>query len=370
MNGPLRGIRVIEFAGIGPAPHACMMLSDLGAEVVRVERPGTRAAEGDEHTVRGRRITQADLKSETDKKHVFDLLQHADVIVEGYRPGVMERLGMSPEEVWEVNSGLVYARMTGWGQDGPLAERAGHDINYISLTGALHAIGARNHPLPPLNLVGDYGGGSMMLVIGVLAALLERATTGRGQVVDAAMVDGVSVLMQQIYELFSLGRWTTARESNWLDGGAPYYRTYACSDGEFMAVGALEPQFYELFIEGLGFEHASLPDRNDEANWPTLTEIFSERFASHTREYWTSVFKETDACVTPVLSFTEAPHHPHIATRQSVVASEHGAVSAMKAPRFKQPLTARHTELQMISPTGPIESIDNILMSWEPIDVP
>lgn len=317
MSKPLEGVRVIELAGIGPGPHACMMLADLGAEVVRVVRRGAAEAPSP-YTRRGRTTVEADLKDAADQAVVHDLIACADVLIEGYRPGVMERLGLVPEELMRRNPRLVVGRMTGWGQTGPLAPTAGHDINYISLTGALHAIGAAEGPIPPLNLVGDYGGGSMLLVNGVLAALVQRSVTGVGQVVDAAMVDGAALLLAGILELRPLGMWSDEPASNILDGAAPYYRTYRCADGRFMAAGAVEPQFYALLVRGLGLDAEELPDRDVKANWPTLCSRFAAVFAAHPREHWEKVFAGTDACVTPVLSFSEAARHPHVTARRAL----------------------------------------------------
>ena len=334
MDGPLDGIRVIELAGIGPGPHAAMILSDLGAEVIRVQRPGPQAPSTEVHTLRGRTVITRDLKRPEDRDDVLELLSTADVLLEGLRPGVLERLGLSPEVVTSRNPRIVYARITGWGQDGPWAHMAGHDINYISVTGALHAIGSEERPIPPLNLIGDYAGGSMLAVQGILAALLQRERTGRGQVVDAAMIDGASVLIQAVLELRDTGQWTDRRAGNILDGAAPFYRTYACSDGAFMAVGAMERQFFALFVEGLGFDVAELPDRDDPANWPALSNLFSTRFAEHPRGHWEKVFAGTDACVTPVLTFAEAVTHPQVAARGSVRAGAGTSVVAGRAPRF------------------------------------
>ena len=335
MPGPLQGVRVLELAGIGPGPHACMMLADLGAEVVRVLRPEVPEAEAmrQGHTARGRTTVIADLKDSSDRERVIALAQMADVLVEGYRPGVAERLGLGPAALQEANPGLVYARMTGWGQEGPWARTAGHDLNYISITGALHAIGDRDQPVPPLNLVGDFGGGSMFLVQGVLAALFERSRTGLGQVVDAAMVDGASVLIQSIWELRSMGAWTDDREDNILDGGAPYYRTYVCSDGRHVAVGCIEHQFYALMLQGLGLDPATLPDQDDKARWPELHAALEAAFACRTRDEWAQVFDGTDACVTPVLRFDEVSSHPHMAARGSVVERDWGPEAA-PAPRL------------------------------------
>jgi alpha-methylacyl-CoA racemase len=337
MGCPLDGIRVVEMAGIGPGPHAAMILADLGADVVRVERraPTSGLPPGAHHTLRGRRVVQADVKDPDQRDRVRALVQTADVLVEGFRPGVMERLGLGPELFGESNPGLVYARMTGWGQSGPLAATAGHDINYISLTGALHAIGSAEQPVPPLNLVGDFGGGSLFLVTGILAALVARATNGVGQVVDAAMVDGAGVLVQSLLELRSQGLWNDNRSANLLDGAAPYYRTYACRDGGFMAVGAIEPEFYDLLLKLLDLSPEDLPDRDDQALWPELTAVLAEVFGCRTRAEWTAVFDATDACVTPVLTFEEAPDHPHVAARGTLVRGSAGVVAAA-APRFSE----------------------------------
>lgn len=336
MSEPLAGVRVVELAGIGPGPLACMILADLGAEVVRIVRPGSPPGQRvTQHTLRGRLSIEADLKDPDDVAAVGDLVSRADVLVEGFRPGVLERLGLGPEVLGVRNPGLVFARMTGWGQDGPLARTAGHDINYISLTGALHAIGASEQPMPPLNLVGDYGGGSMFLVAGVLAALLERERTGRGSVVDAAVVDGTSVLLQPLLELRDVDGWNDTRSNNLLDGAAPFYRTYACSDGRFVAVGSIEPQFYALLVDGLGMSIEDLPDRDDPANWPALSDRFAARFAEHSREHWSGAFDGTDACVTPVLTFAEAAEHPHVMARRALVSGAvAGSVVATRAPRF------------------------------------
>jgi len=338
MSGPLHGLKIIELAGIGPGPHAAMILSDLGAEIVRVVRPSTPEAEYamSSHTLRGRTTVLADLKISHDVTRVRQLAASADVLIEGFRPGVADRLGLGPDELAEINPRLIYARMTGWGQTGPLASTAGHDINYISLTGALEAIGTTEIPVPPLNLVGDYGGGSMFLVTGILAALHERQSSGLGQVVDCAMVDGVSTLLQPIHELRAMGEWEDGRGRNLLDGAAPFYRTYVCSDGRFMAVGAIEPQFYALMLAGLGLDASSLPDRDNRSAWPSLCETIGEVFRKHDRDHWVGVFDGTDACVTPVLTFAEASEHPHIAERRSLVTTDGDDVVASSAPRFSR----------------------------------
>ncbi|MCK9878930.1 CoA transferase, partial [Frankia sp. Ag45/Mut15] len=333
-RGPLAGLRVVELASIGPGPHAAMVLADLGADVIRVERPG--AGQPTDHTLRNRRWIRVDLKDPAGRTTVLDLLDRADVLLEGYRPGAAERLGLGPEVCLSRNPRLVYGRMTGWGQTGPLADRAGHDINYLSLTGLLHAIGpADRPPVPPLNLVGDFGGGSMLLVCGVLAALWERSVSGVGQVVDAAMVDGASVLAQLMWAFRGMGLWTDDREANTLDGAAPFYSTYTCSDGRYVAVGALEPQFYALLLAGLDLAGETLPGQYDRKGWPVLRARFAGAFASRTRDEWAAVFDGTDACVTPVLTFAEAGSHPHLAARSTIVTID-GVEQAAPAPRFSR----------------------------------
>lgn len=360
MTGPLKGLRVVELAGIGPGPHAAMVLADLGADVVRVERPtADRSAEERDQSLRGRRVVLADLKAEPDRERVLGLVEFADVLLEGFRPKVAERLGLGPEDCLARNPRLVYGRMTGWGQDGPLAPMAGHDINYLSLTGALHAIGrAGERPVPPLNLVGDFGGGSMFLIAGVLAALWERERSGRGQVVDAAMVDGVGVLLQMIWSLRGEGQWSDERGRNLLDGGAPYYDTYECADGGYVAVGAIEAQFYARLLHGLELDAEGLPDRDDPANWPDLRKRLEAVFVSRTRDEWAAVFAGTDACVTPVLRFDEVVAHPHAAARQNVIDLA-GVPQAAPAPRFSR--TASDTPTP--APVSPVD-VDSVLAHW------
>jgi alpha-methylacyl-CoA racemase len=360
--GPLAGLKVVELAGIGPGPHAAMVLADLGAEVVRVDRPsgGLRIGDPDapDPTLRGRRRVAADLKDPAGRETVLRLVEHADVLMEGYRPGVTERLGVGPADCHARNPRLVYGRMTGWGQDGPMADRAGHDINYISLTGALHAIGrAGERPVPPLNLVGDFGGGSMLLVVGVLAALWEAQRSGQGQVVDAAMVDGSSLLVQMMWGLRGQGLWADTRESNLLDGHAPFYDTYTCSDGRHVAVGAIEGRFYAALLAGLGLDDEELPGQHDPAGWPVLRSRFAEVFATRTRDEWAEVFAGTDACVTPVLSFAEVPSHPHLAARGTIVERD-GVPQAAPAPRFSR----TSTEVPE-APRAP-EPVEQVLADW------
>lgn len=343
MAGPLQGLRVVELAGIGPGPHAAMILGDLGADVVRVERPGRTggvpAGERDS-MLRNRRSVAADLKSDEGRELVLKLISKADVLIEGYRPGVTERLGLGPEDCAKINDRLIYGRMTGWGQEGPRALQAGHDINYISLNGLLHAVGRKGErPVPPLNLAGDFGGGSMFLLVGILSALFERQTSGKGQVIDAAMVDGSSVLMQMMWSFRSQGMWSDERGTNMLDTGAPYYDTYETADGKYMAIGAIEPQFYAELLKGLGLDDADLPGQNDMARWPELREAFTKAFAAHERDHWAKVFAGTDACATPVLSFAEVLTEPHIAERDTFFDDE-GHLQPMPAPRFSRSTTA------------------------------
>ncbi|MCD2194618.1 CoA transferase [Actinomycetospora endophytica] len=335
MSGPLSGTTVLELAGIGPGPFAAMLLADLGAEVIRVERPAggeVPPASPADALNRGKRSVVLDLKDPAAVEAVLALCADADVLLEGNRPGVTERLGLGPDDVWARNPRLVYGRMTGWGQDGPLASRAGHDIGYIAVTGALHAIGPAEAPVPPLNLVGDFGGGSTYLVIGVLAALLEARSTGRGQVVDAAIVDGTSHLLAAIHTMLGSGRWRDERGVNLLDGSTPYYAVYATSDGRHMAVGAIEPKFYAQFVELLGVD-VDPAAQNDRSTWDETRERFAAAFATRTRDEWTAVYEETDACVAPVLSLTEAAQHPHVAARGSVVERD-GLLRPGPAPRF------------------------------------
>jgi alpha-methylacyl-CoA racemase len=337
-TGPLTGLRVVELAGLGPAPYACMLLAELGADVVRIDRPGAASLIVDpekDALNRSRPSVAVDLKSPGGRDVLLRLLDDADVLVEGLRPGVLERLGIGPDEVLGRNPRLVYARMTGWGQDGPLAERAGHDINYLGLTGALHAIGTADKPAVPLNIGADFGGGSMFLLVGILAALFERGTSGRGQVVDAAMVDGASSLVTMIYGMLGAGLWQDRRAANLLDGGAPFYDTYACADGRHVAVGALEPQFYAAFVEGLGLTGALPGGQYDLAHWPEHRRRFAEAFATRTRDEWADAFAGTDACVTPVLGLREAPVHPHLAARGTFVEQD-GVSLPGPAPRFSR----------------------------------
>ncbi|WP_174248514.1 CaiB/BaiF CoA transferase family protein [Streptomyces hundungensis] len=335
-TGPLAGVRVVELAGIGPGPFAAMLLADLGADVVRVDRPGGAGLAVDPEydlTNRNKRSVIVDLKAAEGPGLVLDLVERADILIEGYRPGVAERLGVGPEECLGRNPRLVYGRMTGWGQDGPLAQRAGHDIAYIAVTGTLGMIGgADGGPVVPANLVGDYAGGSLYLVIGVLAALQHARGGGAGQVVDAAIVDGAAHLATMIHGMMAAGGWQDRRAANLLDGGCPFYGTYETSDGQYMAVGSLEQRFYDEFVRLLGIEDEA-PARKDLARWPALRTTIADRFRTRTREEWTAVFEGSDACVAPVLSLKEAPHHPHLAARATFTG--HGGITQpAPAPRF------------------------------------
>ena len=361
-GGPLSGLRVVELAGIGPAPFAGMILADLGAEVVRIDRPGgselLAGAGRFDLLGRGKKSVLLDLKRPGDVETALALIGRADVLIEGYRPGVAERLGVGPRECLARNPALVYGRMTGWGQDGPLAELAGHDIAYIALTGALHAIGAANGPPQiPLNLLGDFGGGGAYLVIGVLAALWAVRGGAPGQVVDAAIVDGTAHLLAFVHGLLASGAWTDERGVNLLDGGAPFYSVYATSDGRYMAVGALEAKFYAELLDRLGLDED--PARqHDRDGWPALRERIAAAFATRTQAQWSEIFARSDACVAPVLSLREAPGHPHLKARGTFVIRD-GVLQPAPAPRFSATPAALGTP-----PPLPGEHTGEILLAW------
>ncbi|WP_407157666.1 CaiB/BaiF CoA transferase family protein [Bradyrhizobium sp. STM 3557] len=333
-TGPLAGYRIVEFAGIGPGPFACMMLADMGAEVVTLDRVGAKknmkSVAG-----RGRKVIELDLKNKDVIAQVLDLLAGADALIEGFRPGVMERLGLGPDIVLARNPKLVYGRMTGWGQEGPLAQAAGHDINYISITGALAAIGPAEKPVPPLNLVGDFGGGALYLVVGVLAALLEASRSGQGQIVDAAMCDGAASLMSMFFDLAAVGRWREGRDQNLLDGGAHFYGVYECACGHFISIGSIEPQFYALLRRHAGLSDNCYDAQMDPKAWPDLKQKLTDIFKSKTREEWCKIMEGTDICFAPVLTMTEAPQHPHMAAR-GVFVERHGVTQPAPAPRFSR----------------------------------
>ncbi|MEU5097016.1 CaiB/BaiF CoA-transferase family protein [Streptomyces sp. NPDC020996] len=361
--GPLTGVRVLELAGIGPAPFAAMLLGDLGADVVRVDRPTASPVAVDpvhDLTNRNKRSVLVDLKSADGPGLVRALAGRADVLIEGYRPGVAERLGVGPRECRAANPALVYGRMTGWGQDGPLAPRAGHDIGYIATAGALGMIGAADGPpAVPANLLGDYAGGSLYLAVGVLAALLTARVTGEGQVVDAAIVDGTTHLTAIVHGMLAAGLWQDGRGRNLLDGGCPYYAVYETRDGGWMAVGALEPQFYAEFVRLLGLAADELPDRDDPRRWPRLRARFAERFKTADRDDWAAVFEGTDACVAPVLSLREAAAHPHLVHRGSLTEA-HGVTQPGVAPRF----SATPGSLRLPPPVPGIHNTD-VARDWD-----
>jgi alpha-methylacyl-CoA racemase len=364
MAGPLAGFRIIEIAGIGPGPFCAMMLADLGAEVLRVDRaekaklprmPGPNL----DFLARGRRCAAVDLKSPAGVEVVLRLVEKADGLIEGFRPGVMERLGLGPDACLARNPGLVYGRMTGWGQEGPLAKAAGHDLNYIALTGALHAIGRPDSPPPPpLNLVGDFGGGGLLLAYGILAALLERTKSGKGQVVDAAMVDGAAALMAIIFGAHASGWWKDQRFSNMLDGGAHFYDCYETADGKYVSIGAIEPQFYAILLDKLGLAGEDLPKQMDRSAWPKLKERFTALFKTKTRDEWCRIMEGTDICFAPVLSLAEAPEHPHVKARNTFVEVD-GVRQPGPAPRFSRTPAAIERP-----PAHPGEHTDEALADW------
>lgn len=357
MSGPLSNLKVLEFAGIGPGPFCAMVLGDLGADVIRIARPGTQPDARD-ITTRNRRTVAIDLRSPEAAVHVLPLVANADILIEGFRPGVMEKLGLGPEPCLKANPRLVYGRMTGWGQSGPLANAAGHDINYIAITGALHAIGrADEAPPPPLNFVGDFGGGGMLLAVGLLAALHESRTSGQGQVVDAAMTDGTAMLSAFMYGMKAMGQWTNQRGENLLDGGAHFYDTYACADGKFVAVGAIEPQFYAELRKRCGIDDPLFDGQMDRARWPLLKLRLSDIFRTRTRDEWCEMLEGTDACFAPVLDWDEAPLHPHNVHRGTYLTKD-GVLQPAPAPRFSRTQNAQPTPAQPAS-------LQEALQAWQ-----
>jgi alpha-methylacyl-CoA racemase len=360
-TGPLKGIKVVEIAGIGPSPHACTILADLGADVIRVERPGGQMLSGGSHDLlnRGRPSVALNLKDPEAVQTVLTLVENADVLVEGMRPGVAERLGFGPEECRARNPKLVYGRMTGWGQEGPWSQAAGHDMNYIAITGTLHGLGQdKSKPQFPANLVGDFGGGSTYLVIGILSALLEAQRSGEGQVVDAAIVDGTAHLNVMTSAFLAGGGFKEERVSNLLDGGAPYYDVYETADGEHMSVGSLEPQFYEEFVTLLGIKETA-PDRFDPAKAEELRTLIAATFRQRTRDEWCAIFDGTDACVAPILRMSEAPEHPHMKAREVFVEHE-GIVQPQPAPRFSR----TRATLGLPPAAGPGQHTREALTAW------
>jgi alpha-methylacyl-CoA racemase len=363
-TGPLAGLRVVELAGLGPGPFCAMVLADLGAEVIRLERvamPSPRAGIADRRAVltRGRQAIGVDLKRQPGIELVLRMVEHADVLLEGFRPGVVERIGLGPAVCQQRNPRLVYGRITGYGREGPLAAEAGHDINYISIAGALDPIGRRGEaPVPPVNLVADFGGGGMLLAMGVLAAIYERTRSGVGQVVDAAMVDGAALLTTMLHEIRGLSLWHDQRGTNSMDTGSHYYNVYETSDGEYVSVGAMEPRFYRAFMTGLGFSDDEVPPQDDQSQWEPLKRRVADIFRRRTRLEWLDVFRGTDACVTPVLSLGEAPTHPHNRARASFVEIG-GVMEPAPAPRFSRtPPPDPHP------PPGPGVHATGALLRW------
>jgi len=332
-QGPLSGLKIVEFAGIGPGPFCGMLLSDLGADVVRVDRKGSGRGAPSDVTGRGRRSVALDLKTPEAVEACLKLMEAADGIIEGFRPGVMERLGLGPDVALKRNPKLVYGRMTGWGQTGPWAHAAGHDMNYIAITGALHAIGTGDKPVPPLNLVGDFGGGALYLAFGLLAGVIQARETGKGQVVDCAMSDGAASLMAMFYGMKAAGIWKEERRTNLLDGGAHFYDTYQCSDGRWISIGSIEPQFYALLLEKTGINDPDFQRQHDRGIWPDLREKLAHVIAQKSREEWTEIMGGTDVCFAPILDLDEAPKHPHNAARQTFVEVA-GVTQPAPAPRF------------------------------------
>jgi alpha-methylacyl-CoA racemase len=340
MSGPLQGLKVVEMAGIGPAPFAAMLLADLGAQVLRIRRPGPGAIDPPEPRfdvlARGRHSIQLDLRNAPLCEATLALVAHADVLIEGFRPGVMERLGLGPDACLGCNARLVYGRMTGWGQTGPLSHAAGHDINYIAVSGALHAIGRGGEaPVVPLNYIGDFGGGGMLLAFGVMCAVYESRRSGRGQVVDAAMTDGAALLSAMMYGMKAAGQWSNLRGENMLDGGAHFYGTYVCADGKYVAIGAIEPKFYATLRELCGVEDPLFDQQMDPSQWPKLKHRLADVFKSRTRDEWCTLLEGSDACFAPVLDWDEAPAHPQNKAREAFVALD-GVVQPAPAPRFSR----------------------------------
>jgi alpha-methylacyl-CoA racemase len=357
-GGPLRGVKILEFAGIGPGPFACMLLADMGADVVSISRPGQTKSDSRQFVQRGRTPLELDLKDSGHIAKALDLIAHADILIEGFRPLVMERLGLGPEQALARNPRLVYGRMTGWGQSGPLSQTAGHDIDYIAITGALDAFRASNgEPVSPLNLVGDYGGGALYLVVGVLAAYIEARKSGAGQVVDAAMCDGVTSMLTIFQSMRATKFWTDKERNNLLDGGAPYYRTYECKDGRYIAVGALEPQFYARLRELAGFGDAIFEGQAERSAWPKQQATMAQIFKTKTRDEWDALMGKSDACLAPIVSLAEAPHHPHLAARQTYVEHE-GHVQPAPAPRFSR------TPSRIAATSKGVGDLDAVIAAW------
>ncbi|MTI10618.1 CaiB/BaiF CoA transferase family protein [Curvivirga aplysinae] len=359
--GPLAGIKIVEMAGVGPGPFCAMLLSDMGADVIRLERPGGNNLLGLKYDIlnRGRRSVEVDLKTFEGVERVLKLVEKADGLIEGFRPGVMERLGLGPDICLERNKKLIFGRMTGWGQDGPLAGAAGHDINYAALTGALHAIGTKDSgPIPPLNLVADFGGGAMYLAFGIVCGLLEAKSTGKGQVIDAAMVDGASHMMAMAYAMFGEGKWVDQRQSNMLDGAAHFYGCYECEDGKWVSIGSIEPQFYALLLEKADISDPEFDHQMDLKYWPHLKDKLTAIFKSKSREEWCEIMEGTDICFAPVLSLSEAPNHPHLKARNTFVDFD-GVIQPAPTPRFSRTKVAIKS-----SPPSPGQHTEEVLAEW------
>lgn len=355
-QGPLRGLKVLEFAGLGPAPFCCMLLSDLGADVVRIDRPGTHHIPADVEA-RGRSSLQLDLKQAAGQQQALQLLAQADILIEGFRPGVMERLGLGPEVALAQNPRLVYGRMTGWGQDGPLAHKAGHDLNYLALSGALHALGPRDKPAVPLNLIADFGGGALYLAVGVLAALQHAQCTGQGQVVDCAMTEGVISMLGMIYGDFAERRWVDARESNVIDGAAPFYNVYQCADGAWLAVACIEAPFYRAFLQAMQIDDPLFEQQWERSLWPQQKQRLEQLFRTQPRTQWLTQFDPVDACVTPVLGLAEAQQHPHNVAR-AAFAQQDGIAQPAVAPRFSSTPGSIQPDRGIITP-------EQVLARWQ-----
>ena len=357
--GPLTGFRIVELAGIGPGPFCGMMLSDMGAEVIRIDRPGSVAGRTPDVLARNRLSIAVDLKKPEGVETVLRLAETADAIFEGFRPGVTERLGLGPDDCMARNPKLVYGRMTGWGQDGPMAEAAGHDINYIGLAGALHAIGRpEEKPVPPLNMVGDFGGRGMLLAFGLVCGMLEAQKSGKGQVVDAAMVDGAASLMTMVYGLHAAGAWKEERQSNLLDGGAPFYTSYRTKDDRYMAVAPIESRFYKNLLNALGLGDIDPADQRDESQWDVVRQKLQAVFASKTRDEWCELLDGKETCCTPILDMSEVSSHPHNAARKTFVSID-GITQPAPAPRFSR------TESEISSPAGHVRSdLHQVLKEW------
>lgn len=357
-SGPLAGIRVVEFAGLGPGPFAGMLLSDLGAEVIEIAREGVQPPPAFRGDARGRKRICLNLKDADAVEACLQLIEKADIVFEGNRPGVMERLGLGPDALLARNPALVYGRMTGWGQYGPLSHAAGHDINYLAITGLLHAIGPEERPVPPLNIGADYGGGSMFLLVGMLSALISARVTGKGQVVDAAMTDCATYLGSLFHNFSTAGLWDDRREANLLDGGAPFYGVYECADGKFVSIGSIEPQFYQLLLEITGASEQLPFKQMDKTQWPAMREVLREIFLTKTREEWCALMEGSDVCFAPVLTFAEARQHPHQITRK-VFSEENGVVQVEPAPRFSE--TPANVQWP---PSNRLWTVSEILGAW------